>query len=100
MDAIFVANDQMALSALRAIHKKGLRIPQDIGIVGFDNIPESACFYPSLTTIQQDQFEVARVAVQEVTRIIERGWQDEEPQARQTIILSPTLIVRESSSKA
>ena len=100
MDAIFVANDQMALSALRAMHRKGLRIPQDIGIVGFDNIPESAYFYPSLTTIQQDQFEVARVAVQKVTRIIERGWQDEEPEARQTIILSPTLIVRESSSRA
>ncbi len=97
MDAIFVANDQMALSALHAIHRKGLRIPEDMGIAGFDNIPESAYFYPSLTTIQQDQFQVARMAVQEVTRIIERGWQDEEPQARQTIILSPTLIVRESS---
>lgn len=100
MDAIFVANDQMALSTLRAIHSRGLIIPQDMGVVGFDNIPESAYFYPSLTTIQQDQFEVARVAVQELTRIIERGWQDEEPEARQTIILSPTLIVRESSSRA
>ncbi len=99
MDAIFVANDQMALSALRALHKRGLRIPEDIGVAGFDNIPESAYFYPSLTTIQQDQFQVARVAVQEVTRIIERGWQDEKPEARQTIILSPTLIVRESSSR-
>ncbi|MBK9055007.1 MAG: LacI family DNA-binding transcriptional regulator [Chloroflexi bacterium] len=44
MDAIFVANDQMALSALRVIHRRGLRIPEDMGIAGFDNIPESAYF--------------------------------------------------------
>jgi LacI family transcriptional regulator len=97
MDAIFVANDQMALSALQAIHKRRLRIPDDIGVVGFDNIPESAYFYPSLTTVQQDQYEIARLAMQKVIRIIERGWQGEEPDAPQSIMLSPALIVRESS---
>ncbi len=97
MDAIFVANDQMALSALQALHARGIRIPDEMGVVGFDNIHESAYFFPSLTTIQQDQSEVARVAMQEIIQIIERGWQGEEPITPQAIMLSPMLIVRESS---
>jgi hypothetical protein len=43
--------------------QKGLRIPEDIGLVGFDDIPESAFFCPPLTTIQQDQYKVAKLAV-------------------------------------
>jgi len=99
MDAIFVANDQMALSVLQVLHRRGLRVPEDIGVVGYDNIPEAAYFYPSLTTIQQDQYEVARVSVQEVIQVIEKGWQGEEPDPPKSIVLSPTLIVRESSLK-
>ena len=75
MDAVFVANDQMALSVLQTAHKRGLRIPENLGVVGFDNIAESAYFWPALTTIQQDQYEVAKVAVEEIIRIIESGWQ-------------------------
>ena len=97
MDAIFVANDQMALSVQQAVHKRGIRIPEDIGVVGFDNIPEAAYFYPSLTTIQQDQFDVARVAMHEIFQIIGCGWQGEEPPAPRSIMISPTLVERESS---
>lgn len=97
LDSIFVANDQMALSVLRAVNLLGLRIPEDIGIVGFDNIPESAYFFPSLTTVHQDQYEVARVAMQEMFQIIERGWQEDDPVIPQPIMLSPTFVVRESS---
>ncbi|MFZ0544582.1 MAG: LacI family DNA-binding transcriptional regulator [Candidatus Promineifilaceae bacterium] len=97
MDAIFVANDQMALSAMQILHKRGICIPEDIAIVGFDNMPESAYFYPSLTTIQQDQYELARIAVQEVIQIIERSWQGKEPDTPQSTVLLPSLIVRESS---
>jgi LacI family transcriptional regulator len=98
MDAIFIANDQMALGTLLIAHAKKLRIPHDIGIVGFDNIAESGYFLPPLTTIQQDQYEVARSAVNEIIKIIELNWQGLEPDYHpQSIVLPPTLIVRESS---
>jgi LacI family transcriptional regulator len=97
LDAIFVANDQMALGVMQFFDEKGVRIPQDVGIVGFDNIAESAFFYPALTTIQQDQHSVARIAVAEIIKIIESGWQGLEPVSPESVILPPTLIVRKSS---
>jgi DNA-binding LacI/PurR family transcriptional regulator len=97
MDAIFVANDQMALSALQAACQKGLRVPDDIGVIGFDNIQESAYFWPSLTTVQQDQYNVAQVAVEEIIKIIESSWQGLDPIVPRSIMLPPTLVVRQSS---
>ena len=97
MDSIFVANDQMALGAMQFFAEKRLRIPEDIGIVGFDNIAESAFFSPALTTVQQDQHQVAKIAIAELIKIIESGWQELDPVTPQSIILSPTLIVRQSS---
>ncbi len=97
MDSIFVANDQMALSVLQFFAEKRLRIPEDIGIVGFDNIAESAFFSPALTTVQQDQHNVAKIAVAEVIKIIESGWQGLDPVAPKSIILPPSLVVRQSS---
>ena len=97
MDAIFVANDQMALSVMQFLAEKKIRIPEDIGIVGFDNIPESAYFSPALTTVQQDQYEAAKIAVAEVIKIIESGWQGLDPVEPKAIILPPTLIARQSS---
>jgi DNA-binding LacI/PurR family transcriptional regulator len=97
MDSIFVANDQMALSAMQFFAEKRLRIPEDIGIVGFDNIAESAFFSPALTTVQQDQHHVAKIAIAELIKIIESGWQELAPVTPKSIILSPTLVVRQSS---
>lgn len=97
IDSIFVANDQMALSVMQFFWEKGIHIPQDIGIVGFDNIAESAFFSPALTTVQQDQHRVARIAVAEIIKIIETGWQGLEPEPPKTVIMPPTLIVRQSS---
>lgn len=99
MDALFVANDQMALGAIQFFIEKGIRIPEDVGIVGFDNIAESAFFSPALTTIQQDQNHVSKVAVAEVIKIIESGWQGLDPVDPTSIILPPTLVVRQSSLK-
>jgi LacI family transcriptional regulator len=95
--AVFVANDQMALGVMQFINHRGLRIPGDIGIVGFDNIAESAFFSPALTTIQQDQYEIAELAVAEIITIIEASWRDSEPIQPQTIMLPPALVVRQSS---
>jgi LacI family transcriptional regulator len=96
-DAIFVANDQMALSVLQFFAEKKIRIPEDIGIVGFDNIAESAFFSPALTTVQQDQHHVAKIAVAEVIKIIEAGWQRLDPVVPKSMILPPKLVVRQSS---
>ncbi|HEY9525449.1 MAG TPA: LacI family DNA-binding transcriptional regulator [Anaerolineales bacterium] len=97
MDAVFVANDQMALGAMQFFAEKRVRIPEELGIAGFDNIAESAFFYPPLTTIQQDQNKIAKVAVAEVIKIIEAGWNGSDPVEPKSIVLPPTLIVRQSS---
>ena len=98
MDAVFAANDQMALGALAVIHEKGLRVPQDFGIVGFDNIAESGYFWPALTTIKHDQHQAGCLAVKEIIRIIESIQRKETP-GYKTILLSPNILVRESSQK-
>jgi len=99
MDAIFVANDQMALSVMQFFWEKNIRIPDDVGVVGFDNIAESPFFSPPLTTIQQDQHKVAKLAVAEIIKIIESGWQGLDPVMSKAIILPPSLVVRQSSLK-
>lgn len=58
--ALFVANDQMALGVLQALHKAGRRVPEDISVVGFDDIPEAAFFQPALTTMRLDFDAVGR----------------------------------------
>ncbi len=97
MDAVFVGNDQMALSVLSAAASHGRRVPEDLGVAGFDNIPESAYFRPSLTTVQQDQYNVGKVAVEEITKIIESNWQGTEVVETKSIMLSPSLVIRQSS---
>lgn len=97
MDSIFVANDQRALAVIQVACQKGLKIPEDLGIVGFDNIPESSFFCPPLTTVQQDQYAVGKVAVEETIKMIESGWQGLEPTEPTSIMLTPTLVVRQSS---
>jgi DNA-binding LacI/PurR family transcriptional regulator len=60
LTAVFVANDQMALGLLRRLHERGLDVPGDVSIVGFDDIPEAAYFMPPLTTVRQDFAEMGR----------------------------------------
>ncbi|WP_377645254.1 LacI family DNA-binding transcriptional regulator [Oryzobacter terrae] len=61
--AVFVANDQMALGTLRALAERGIRVPDDVSVVGFDDIPESAFLQPPLTTIRQDFASLGHAAV-------------------------------------
>ncbi len=99
IDAVFVGNDQMALGVMQVATQKGLRIPNDLGLVGFDNIPESAYFSPPLTTIQQDQYKIGKVAVEQIIQIIESSLEGLDLKTSNSFILSPTLIVRQSSLK-
>jgi LacI family transcriptional regulator len=98
LDAVFAANDQMALGVLHAASGRGRRVPQDLGVVGFDNIPESGYFCPPLTTVQQDQHNVGRVAVEEIVKIVEAGWGGTTTIEPRAIMLSPSLVVRQSSA--
>jgi len=61
--AVFVCNDMMALGAFRAIHECGMKIPENISVVGFDNIPLSQTAYPALTTMAQPIVEMANISV-------------------------------------
>jgi DNA-binding LacI/PurR family transcriptional regulator len=62
-DAIFCFNDLMALGAMSVLHQAGLRIPQDVAVVGFDDIEDGRYATPSLTTIAPDKEEIGRLAV-------------------------------------
>jgi len=87
--AIFTANDQMALGAYRAFAEAGLRVPDDVSIVGFDDIEEAVDFDPPLTTIAQDWDRLGR----EVLRVASETLAGASPQ----VVLLPTrLVVRES----
>jgi LacI family transcriptional regulator len=96
MDAVFVANDQMALTVLQIANRSGIRVPQDLAIVGFDNMAESAYFWPALTTINHNQHELGCRAVQELVGQIEAGHRNEMIKP-QNILLTPELITRKSS---
>ncbi|MBM7465683.1 LacI family DNA-binding transcriptional regulator [Microbacterium esteraromaticum] len=61
--AVFAANDQMALGLLGGLHEAGLSVPGDISVVGFDDVPDAAYYWPKLTTVRQDFDELARRAV-------------------------------------
>jgi DNA-binding LacI/PurR family transcriptional regulator len=61
---VFLANDQMALGLLAALHEEGLEIPDDLSVVGFDDLPEAPYFTPPLTTVRQDFAELGRRGVQ------------------------------------
>lgn len=90
--AIFAANDQMALGALRALHELGRDIPGDVSVVGFDDMTEARAFWPPLTTVRQNFREVGRLAMDRLLTQIA------DPDAEVGTTLIPTeLIVREST---
>ncbi|MEV4102019.1 LacI family DNA-binding transcriptional regulator [Nonomuraea sp. NPDC049649] len=92
--AVFVANDQMALGVLRAFIEKGVRVPGDVSLVGFDDIPESAYFSPPLTTIRQDFGAVGRQSIGVLLRQIENGG----PLASERLVVPPTFVHRASTA--
>jgi len=90
-DAVFVASDAMAFAAMRAIQEAGLRIPEDIAVVGFDDIPTAATSTPPLTTVRQPIQRTGSVAAE---MLIERI---EHPEVQQCRIVLPTeLVIRDS----
>ncbi len=89
---LFVVSDHGALGAMKALHDEGIRIPQDVSVVGFDGLSESAYYHPALTTKKADFEELADAAV----TVIHRRLQGETQDAIQ-IMLTPSLRVLEST---
>ncbi|MFE3519769.1 LacI family DNA-binding transcriptional regulator [Streptomyces sp. NPDC059166] len=94
LTAVFAANDQMALGVLRALAEAGRRVPEDVSVAGFDDMPEARNFIPPLTTVHQDFTAVGRTAVEALVQEIEGG-----PPAHYKEI-APRLVVRDSTCRA
>ena len=92
--AVFAQNDRIARGAISALHEAGRRVPEDISIIGYDDIPEAEFSDPPLTTIRQPMEEIGRAATRLLVRIIE----DREATPNQTLF-DTELIVRSSCSR-
>lgn len=85
--AVVVANDQMALGALRALAERGIGVPEDISVTGFDDTPESAFFSPPLTTVHGDFDLQGRAVFARLQRLIDSGTPDESVRAPARLVL-------------
>ncbi|MFK4762234.1 LacI family DNA-binding transcriptional regulator [Microbacterium sp. ZW T5_45] len=90
--AVFCANDQMALGLLRAFAEAGRRVPEDVDVIGFDDLPDAANYRPPLTTIRQDFTALAQRAVDALVADIEGA-----PGVAASVV--PTSLVRRSSTR-
>ncbi|MFF3857208.1 LacI family DNA-binding transcriptional regulator [Micromonospora sp. NPDC002575] len=91
--AIFASSDQMALGVYEAVRKRGLRVPDDVSVVGFDDLPEVRWCSPPLTTVRQPLAEMGMLAARTVLRLA-RGERIESPR----IELATELVVRDSTA--
>lgn len=92
-EAIFAANDMIAIGVLHALHEHGLRIPEDVAVVGFDNTLGAEFLIPSLTTVAQPFAEVGRAALRHLVDLLDGG----TPAAKAPRALVPRLVVRRST---
>ncbi|MGN8026650.1 LacI family DNA-binding transcriptional regulator [Microbacterium sp. 22242] len=100
--AVFAANDGMAVGVLRALHEAGLRVPQDVSVVGFDDSAEAGYLWPPLTTVRQHFEEVGALAVdaliEELDGRADRGPAEGGSDAAAVRLIPTELIVRESTA--
>lgn len=90
-DAIFCSNDEMALGALKAINEKGMNVPHDIALIGFDDIILASYIKPSLTTISHPKYEWGTTAAQILFQALNKGYKGKN------IVLPTKLIIRETT---
>lgn len=93
LTAIFAANDRMAVGALSVLHRAGLHVPQDVSIIGYDDIPLSSAIWPSLTTITQPKVDMGRVSISMLLERIKKRGEDLPPRR---VMLPVQLTERES----
>lgn len=92
--AVTCANDAMALGVLRALHEAGRRVPEEVSVVGFDDLPEATYFWPALTTVAQDFAAIGRTAVDLTLRALGGEADAAAP------LIPPRLEVRDSTARA
>ena len=90
--ALVAFNDISAMGAIRALQDNNLRVPEDVSVIGFDNIRAAAYTLPRLTTISQPLAEIGRIATQTLLNRIHGT-----AETRDDIIVEPELVVREST---
>ena len=95
--ALFTFNDVSAIGAIRALREAGLGVPEEVSVVGFDDIPAAAYNHPALTTIKQPLREMGRLAAEHLLKRISNGAQAECPEE---VMVEPELIVRQSTARA
>ncbi len=93
--AILCSNDLTAMGAIRVLTKSGLRVPEDVSVVGADDIPFAALIQPSLTTVKMPRARLGRLALEMLLEIMN----DEEGHAR-SVVLETELVIRESTGIA
>jgi LacI family transcriptional regulator len=94
-DAIFTISDRMAIGAMLAIKKKGLRMPEDIGLVGFNNEPVTSLVTPAISSVDMPSFELGKAAA----KLFIETMHNKENMDLEEKVLKPKLIIRESSQK-
>lgn len=92
VDAVFCFTDELALGALRTLHQRGVRVPEDVAVVGFDDIEDGRFSTPGLTTISPDKTEVARLALECLARRV-----DDPEVPERDLVAGHRLVVREST---
>jgi LacI family transcriptional regulator, repressor for deo operon, udp, cdd, tsx, nupC, and nupG len=90
-EAVFVFNDEMALGAVKAIQDHGLSVPEDIAVVGFDNLKIASIFNPHMTTIDQPKYEIGKKATNLLLTLMKGGTIE-----KKKFVLKDELIIRES----
>lgn len=97
IDGVFACNDSMALGVMHAVCRRGLSIPSDLLLVGYDNTPETDSYWPPLTSVDQGLLQAGQKAVEVLYKIIEaeRNIQTNPYQH----IIQPELIIRRSSMR-
>jgi LacI family repressor for deo operon, udp, cdd, tsx, nupC, and nupG len=91
--AIFAANDQMAFGAIRAAKELGSKVPNDLSVVGFDNIPFSSYFDPSLTTVEIPMYHIGAAAMEMLVNLIS------EKNAERLRWFDTKLLIRDSTAR-
>jgi DNA-binding LacI/PurR family transcriptional regulator len=92
--AVFVGNDHMSIGLLSALRERGLRVPDDVSVIGFDDVPEAGYLFPPLTTIRQDFATLGGIIMQKVLIAVE------EPDTVTEDVPLPTHLVLRQSTRA
>jgi LacI family transcriptional regulator len=90
--AMVVASDSMALGAMRALHEAGLSVPEDVSVVGFDDVPEAAYFTPPLTTVRRNLIQLGMIGFEYLMQRM-----DEPDAPAQQRLITPRVIFRAST---